>query len=167
MFLRRIHKVPLERSRQCFFPVFVSNFLRSVPHLYLSLSYSQFVQSLCFLVRFFSILSACFLVFFAVISNDISSCEVTALMPTPPRLVGSFILVQSSSSSDLSIFFSQMPFVFVPSVSATFASKSRAIAIDFGHEPQSLRSPRVQVQLCDRLDMSSEVRCLIQTLLGQ
>ena len=29
---RRIHKVPLERSRHCLSPVFVSNVLRSVPH---------------------------------------------------------------------------------------------------------------------------------------
>ena len=135
---------------------------------------SQLV-TLCFPVRLFSILSACALIFLTVISNEVSRCEVTALMHIPPRVVGSFILVQSSSSSALSSIFSQMHFVLASNVSArgfifleftTFASKSRDLAIDF-EEPQGLGLPRVQVQLCDCLDVSSKLGSLIQSLLGQ
>ena len=106
---------------------------------YLSVPDSQLL-SLYVPVRLFSILSACVLIFLIVISNEVSSCEVTALMPIPPRLIGSFILVQSSSSSDLSNNVSQMHFVLASNVSArgfiflefpTFASKSRDLAIDF------------------------------------
>ena len=64
--------------------------------------------------------------------------RVTARMPIPPSSLSSFILVQSSSRSDLSVSFSQMSLVFSSSVSArglmgltTFASKSNALATDF------------------------------------
>ena len=71
---------------------------------------------------------------------DISSCEVTARIPIPPRSVCSFILVQSSSWSGLSVSFSHVSLVFASCVSAkglsflglrTFASKPRALAIAF------------------------------------
>ena len=51
----------------------------------------------------------------SVVSKDTASFEVTAQMPIPPRLVGSIILVQSSSVSDLSVIFPQMSLVFASS----------------------------------------------------
>ena len=113
MSLRRIHQIPLEWSCHCLTPVFVFNVLRSVPH-FMSFCPRLPARVSLFSCQTFSILSASILVFLTVISNEVSSCEVTALMPIPPRLVGSFILVQPSSSSDLSSNFSQCLQVGVP-----------------------------------------------------
>ena len=148
MSLRRIHKVPLERSRHCLSPVFVSNVLRSVPHFVsCSVTIPVCVVSLLSCQIFLNPLSLLPRFLRRDLKRD-SSCEVIALMPIPPRLVGSFIVVQSSSPSALSSNFSHMHFILVSNVSArgfifldvtTFASKSKAL----GHEPQSLRFPRV------------------------
>ena len=98
----------------------------------------------------------------AVVSKDRSNCEVAARMPTPPRLVANFILVQSSSRSDLSVSFSQMSFVFASSVS------------DFCIEVQSpryrLRSfylSGVEVELREFLDMPSKSIRLTEASLSQ
>ena len=124
-------------------PVIVS-FLSSCPtfndpsHSPTSLSRTQSAQSPLFPVRFVSILSACFLVVFTVRSNEIPSCDVTNAHST--KACRQFHSVQSSPLNDLSTSFSQIPFVFASSFSGrgfiflgftTFASKSRALGIDF------------------------------------
>ena len=128
MSLRGIHLVPLKKKGPVMASALSSCLMLWVPShnsfppcSLLSAGYSRSP------VRFLSIISVCALVFLVVASKDTSSCEVAARMPSPPRLVGKNILVQSSSRSDLSVGFSQMSLVFAsrgqPRVSASCGSR--------------------------------------------
>ena len=145
----------MEVEKRCPFDAFSRSHLKKAPSLSLScllvqrfafrptFSYPffarvQFEMSFCFPVRLFSVLSVRFLFFHRDIKRgfQLRTCCFDA---SSPRFVGSFILVQSSSSRDLSSSFWQMLFVFVSRVSARdftfleffFMSKSRVHAVDW------------------------------------
>ena len=137
----------LEWSCHCLTPVFVFNVQRSVPHFVFSrpryaarvslLPCQTFLNSVSLRPRF--------------LDRDLKrgfQLRGHCSDAHPAQARRQFHSVQSSSSSDLSISFSQMPFVLASSVSARgfifleFTQGSRCRLR--GHEPQCLGLPRIQ-----------------------
>ena len=123
---RHFHNVPRERYRHRLYVVC------PVPQLNFSISTLSTGRPR-FPLRLLSQLGH---PFFSVTSKDTSTCDVTVRIPIPPRLVGSFVLVQSSTARGLFVSFSQMSLVLASSFSQSEVSVSWDTTL-------SHRSPRL------------------------